>query len=42
MPARRTNGNFSGGGTAPVLTGPASITQENVDAVAEFAAKGTH
>ncbi|MFF8970175.1 sugar ABC transporter substrate-binding protein [Streptomyces sp. NPDC014995] len=37
----RTNGNFSGGGTAPVLTGPAFITKENVDAVAEFAAKGT-
>ncbi|EMF52321.1 MULTISPECIES: sugar ABC transporter substrate-binding protein [Streptomyces] len=37
----RTNGNFSGGGTAPVLTGPAFITKDNVDAVAEFAAKGT-
>ena len=37
----RTNGNVSGGGTAPVLTGPAFITPENVDAVAEFAAKGT-
>ncbi|MFD8045903.1 sugar ABC transporter substrate-binding protein [Streptomyces chartreusis] len=37
----RTNGNFSGGGSAPVLTGPAFITKENVDAVAEFAAKGT-
>ncbi|GCB52197.1 substrate-binding domain-containing protein [Streptomyces sp. NL15-2K] len=37
----KTNGNFSGGGTAPVLTGPAFITKENVDAVAEFAAKGT-
>ncbi|MFF9776348.1 sugar ABC transporter substrate-binding protein [Streptomyces sp. NPDC013978] len=37
----RTNGNVSGGGTAPVLTGPAFITPENVDAVAEFASKGT-
>ncbi|AVV44213.1 sugar ABC transporter substrate-binding protein [Streptomyces sp. ID05-04B] len=37
----KTNGNFSGGGTAPVLTGPAFITKENVDAVAGFAAKGT-
>ncbi|MBC2900226.1 sugar ABC transporter substrate-binding protein [Streptomyces cupreus] len=37
----RTNGNFSGGGTAPVLTGPAFITKDNVDQVAEFAAKGT-
>ncbi|MFJ9535630.1 sugar ABC transporter substrate-binding protein [Streptomyces sp. NPDC101225] len=37
----RTNGNFSGGGAAPVLTGPAFITKDNVDAVAEFAAKGT-
>jgi simple sugar transport system substrate-binding protein len=37
----RTNGNFSGGGTAPVLTGPAFITKDNVDAVAEFAANGT-
>jgi len=37
----KTNGNFSGGGTAPVLTGPAFITKENADSVAEFAAKGT-
>jgi simple sugar transport system substrate-binding protein len=37
----RTNGNVSGGGTAPVLTGPAFVTKENVDAVAEFAQKGT-
>ncbi|WP_210576546.1 sugar ABC transporter substrate-binding protein [Streptomyces sp. GESEQ-4] len=37
----KTNGNFSGGGTAPVLTGPAFITKDNVDQVAEFAAKGT-
>ncbi|MEV6509868.1 sugar ABC transporter substrate-binding protein [Streptomyces sp. NPDC051642] len=37
----KTNGNFSGGGTAPVLTGPAFITKDNVDAVAKFAANGT-
>ncbi|MER6061235.1 substrate-binding domain-containing protein [Streptomyces sp. NPDC001792] len=35
------NGNFSGGSTAPVLTGPAFIDESNVDKVAEFAAKGT-
>ncbi|UXY23294.1 substrate-binding domain-containing protein [Streptomyces cynarae] len=37
----KTNGNFSGGGTAPVLTGPAFVTKDNVDAVAEFADNGT-
>jgi len=37
----KTNGNFSGGSTAPVLTGPAFITKDNVDQVAKFAAKGT-
>ncbi|MDQ0718303.1 ABC-type sugar transport system substrate-binding protein [Streptomyces luteogriseus] len=37
----RTNGNVSGGGTAPVLTGPAFVTKDNVDGVAEFAEKGT-
>jgi len=37
----KTNGNFSGGSTAPVLTGPAFIDKSNVDAVAQFAAKGT-
>ncbi|WP_086565059.1 sugar ABC transporter substrate-binding protein [Streptomyces africanus] len=37
----RTNGNFSGGGEQPVLTGPAFVDKSNVDAVAEFAAKGT-
>ncbi|MFF7736320.1 substrate-binding domain-containing protein [Streptomyces sp. NPDC007984] len=37
----KTNGNVSGGGTAPVLTGPAFVTKENVDSVAAFAAKGT-
>ncbi|WP_033312484.1 sugar ABC transporter substrate-binding protein [Streptomyces iakyrus] len=37
----KTNGNVSGGGTAPVLTGPAFVTKDNVDSVAKFAAKGT-
>ncbi|WP_405814042.1 sugar ABC transporter substrate-binding protein [Streptomyces sp. NBC_01390] len=37
----KTNGNFSGGSTAPVLTGPAFIDKTNVDSVAAFAAKGT-
>ncbi|MFG2474612.1 substrate-binding domain-containing protein [Streptomyces fagopyri] len=37
----RSNGNFSGGGTAPVLTGPAFVTKENVASVAKFAADGT-
>jgi simple sugar transport system substrate-binding protein len=36
----KTNGNISGGGK-PVLTGPSFITKENIDAVAEFANKGT-
>ncbi|MFI8190036.1 substrate-binding domain-containing protein [Streptomyces sp. NPDC085946] len=37
----RTNGNVSGGGVAPVLTGPAFVTRTNVAAVARFAANGT-
>ncbi|GAB2717183.1 substrate-binding domain-containing protein [Streptomyces bullii] len=37
----RTNGNISGGGVAPVLTGPAFVTKGNVAAVARFAASGT-
>ncbi|WP_033318229.1 sugar ABC transporter substrate-binding protein [Streptomyces yerevanensis] len=37
----KNNGNFSGGGTAPVLTGPAFVTDENVDAISKFAEKGT-
>jgi simple sugar transport system substrate-binding protein len=37
----KTNGNFSGGGEQPVLTGPAFVDKSNVDAVAKFAAKGT-
>ncbi|MFJ3668934.1 substrate-binding domain-containing protein [Streptomyces sp. NPDC090106] len=37
----RTNGNISGGGIAPVLTGPAFVTRENVSSVAEFADAGT-
>ncbi|GKQ37416.1 sugar ABC transporter substrate-binding protein [Streptomyces sp. A012304] len=37
----RTNGNISGGGVAPVLTGPAFVTKANVAEVARFAADGT-
>ncbi|WSQ13252.1 substrate-binding domain-containing protein [Streptomyces sp. NBC_01231] len=37
----KANGNFSGGSTAPVLTGPAFIDKTNVDTVAKFAANGT-
>ncbi|MFJ3306522.1 sugar ABC transporter substrate-binding protein [Streptomyces sp. NPDC086549] len=37
----RTNGNTSGGGVAPVLTGPAFVTRTNVAAVARYAADGT-
>ncbi|MET9871469.1 substrate-binding domain-containing protein [Streptomyces sp. NPDC006129] len=37
----RTNGNISGGGVSPVLTGPAFVTRSNVSAVARFAAAGT-
>ncbi|MFH8801371.1 substrate-binding domain-containing protein [Streptomyces sp. NPDC017936] len=36
-----TNGNLSGGGVAPVLTGPAFVTKTNVAEVARFAADGT-
>jgi simple sugar transport system substrate-binding protein len=37
----KTNGNYSGGGEAPVLTGPAFVDKTNVDTIAKFAAKGT-
>ncbi|MBK3629490.1 substrate-binding domain-containing protein [Streptomyces sp. MBT49] len=37
----KTNGNLSGGGVAPVLTGPAFVTKTNVAEVARFAAAGT-
>jgi simple sugar transport system substrate-binding protein len=37
----RTNGNVSGGGVAPVLTGPAFVTRKNVATVAKYAADGT-
>ncbi|MFB7501687.1 substrate-binding domain-containing protein [Streptomyces sp. NPDC056161] len=37
----RTNGNISGGGESPVLTGPAFVTKTNVAEVAQFAANGT-
>ncbi len=37
----KNNGNYSGGGEEPVLTGPAFVDESNVDTVAEYAAKGT-
>ncbi|MFD8333875.1 sugar ABC transporter substrate-binding protein [Streptomyces solisilvae] len=37
----KNNGNFSGGGEQPVLTGPAFVTKDNVDTIAKFAQKGT-
>ncbi|MGW0710130.1 sugar ABC transporter substrate-binding protein [Streptomyces sp. NPDC002643] len=37
----KNNGNYSGGGEQPVLTGPAFVDKENVDQIASFAAKGT-
>ncbi|MGY0064421.1 substrate-binding domain-containing protein [Streptomyces sp. LZ34] len=37
----KTNGNYSGGGEQPVLTGPAFVDKSNIDKIAEFAAKGT-
>jgi simple sugar transport system substrate-binding protein len=37
----KTNGNYSGGGEQPILTGPAFVDKSNVDTVASFAAKGT-
>lgn len=35
------NRNFSGGGTNPVLTGPAFVDKTNIDTVAELAKRGT-
>jgi simple sugar transport system substrate-binding protein len=37
----KNNGNYMGGGEAPVLTGPAFVDKSNVDTIAKFAAKGT-
>ncbi|MEU0071099.1 sugar ABC transporter substrate-binding protein [Streptomyces sp. NPDC006332] len=37
----KNNGNYSGGGEQPVLTGPAFVDKTNVDKVAAYAAKGT-
>ncbi|WP_200301053.1 substrate-binding domain-containing protein [Streptomyces adelaidensis] len=37
----RTNGNISGGGVEPVLTGPAFVTKKNLAKIAKFAANGT-
>ncbi|GAA2251537.1 sugar ABC transporter substrate-binding protein [Streptomyces ruber] len=37
----KNNGNYSGGGEQPVLTGPAFVDESNVDTVGRYAAKGT-
>ncbi|MFI7402315.1 sugar ABC transporter substrate-binding protein [Streptomyces sp. NPDC049541] len=37
----KNNGNYSGGGQQPVLTGPAFVDKSNVASVAKFAANGT-
>ncbi|ELP64074.1 substrate-binding domain-containing protein [Streptomyces turgidiscabies] len=37
----KNNGNYSGGGEQPVLTGPAFVDKSNVEKIAAFAAKGT-
>ncbi|UJA11698.1 sugar ABC transporter substrate-binding protein [Streptomyces collinus] len=37
----KNNGNYSGGGEQPVLTGPAFVDRSNVDRVSRFAAQGT-
>ncbi|MEU9343722.1 substrate-binding domain-containing protein [Streptomyces sp. NPDC048278] len=37
----KNNGNYSGGGAEPVLTGPAFVTKDNAAAIAGFAANGT-
>ncbi|MFF6780582.1 substrate-binding domain-containing protein [Streptomyces sp. NPDC012510] len=37
----RTNGNVSGGGVEPVLTGPAFVTKKNIAGIEKFAANGT-
>jgi simple sugar transport system substrate-binding protein len=37
----KNNGNYSGGGEQPVLTGPAFVDKSNVDQIAQFAEKGT-
>lgn len=37
----KSNGNISGGGVEPVLTGPAFVTKSNVASVAKLAANGT-
>jgi simple sugar transport system substrate-binding protein len=37
----KTNGNYSGGGSEPVLTGPAFVTKDNISKIAKFAQNGT-
>ncbi|WP_338899582.1 substrate-binding domain-containing protein [Streptomyces sp. TG1A-60] len=36
-----TNGNISGGGVEPVLTGPAFVTKKNIAGIEKFAENGT-
>jgi simple sugar transport system substrate-binding protein len=37
----KNNGNYSGGGEQPVLTGPAFVDKTNVEQIAKYAANGT-
>jgi simple sugar transport system substrate-binding protein len=37
----KNNGNYSGGGSKPVLTGPAFVTKDNIGDIATFAQNGT-
>ncbi|GAB2848379.1 sugar ABC transporter substrate-binding protein [Streptomyces deserti] len=37
----KNNGNYSGGGEQPVLTGPAFVDKSNVEQISKFAANGT-
>ncbi len=37
----KNNGNYMGGGEAPILTGPAFVDKTNVEQIDKFAAKGT-
>ncbi|WP_149824065.1 substrate-binding domain-containing protein [Streptomyces tailanensis] len=37
----QTNGNISGGGVEPVLTGPAFVNKKNIAGIAKFAENGT-
>jgi simple sugar transport system substrate-binding protein len=37
----KNNGNYSGGGVEPVLTGPAFVDESNIESIKKFAEKGT-